>query len=307
MAIPTAPTDEIFPVYTDLVDNWRAVDVHWLRNRTVQIFDDAGERSGVIAAPFPGMLSYLKTPKSLEFYHDTVWESVRYPNLVVSSDATTTTLKQQSAGNGVVLRSDGSVMVNVLIVNQPTAAGGVQLDNTGILVKVGTKSVKIATDATQLLIDSPVKVTGDIESSGTLRGATVTVTAVNASTVTLSTSITAPAANISGTVQAGTVHAGNAEMGVDTGVAVFRHLSSPANRLSYDNTGAAILKGASLALQGPLTVQDTSIVNGAMDFRAAPTLHTAGTTAAPVAALLVRSVAPVAGDNYPNGTIWAVV
>ena len=137
MAKPTAATDEIYPVWTDLVDNWRAVDAHWLRNRTVQIFDDNAERISVITAPFPGQLSYLKTPKSLEFYHDTVWESVRYPNLTVTSDATTVTLRQVAAGSGIVLASDGSTSIAYAHRGPAHRGRGERLDATGITVKVG--------------------------------------------------------------------------------------------------------------------------------------------------------------------------
>src|SRR4249920_3760527 len=145
MSVPTAPTDEIFPVWTDLVNNWRAVDAHWLRNRTVQIFDDAAERTSVITSPFQGQLSYLKGTDSLEFRKASAWESVRYPNLTVASDATTVSMRRTGAGTGLILKSDGSTEIASLFAG--SGGLGATVDNTGLSLKVGTKTVKLVTDA----------------------------------------------------------------------------------------------------------------------------------------------------------------
>ena len=305
--IPASPADEIIPVYTDLVDNWRAVDAHWYRNRVVHVFDDAAERTAKLTSPTQGMVTYLKTTDSLEVRKASAWESVRYPNMVVASDATTVSLRQKDAGAGLILRADGSVGATVLTVANP-ASTGMTLDATGLAIKVGTKIAKIATDATNLIVDSPVKVTGDIESSAAVKGVTGTFTGTfTAAAFSTAGALTAASLNVSGTVNAGLLNVGNAEVAIDTALAVFRHKSSPTNRLSFDNTGAAILKGASVSVQGPTTFPNAVTMTGTAEFQGGTTLHPAGTTAAPVAGIKVANTPPTAGDTLPNGTLWVVV
>src|SRR5215510_1832611 len=98
MPVPAAPTDIMFPNWTNQVDNWREQDAEWLRNRSVQIFPDAAARTANLATvPQFGVVSILQapgagTPGGPEFWNGSAWESVRYANLNVISDATSVTL-----------------------------------------------------------------------------------------------------------------------------------------------------------------------------------------------------------------------
>ena len=84
-----------------------------------------------------------------------------------------------------------------------------------------------------MTVDSPVKVTGDIESTTALKGASATITgSVNAATVTLTGALTAPSASVSVLVSAGTLQAGSAQVLTASGLATFQHLSSPTNHLT---------------------------------------------------------------------------
>jgi hypothetical protein len=69
------------------------------------------------------------------------------------------TLKRQGAGSGIQLMSDGSANT----VKNVVGTGGVGYvgDQTGLALTVGAKTVKLATNATALTIDSPVAITGD--------------------------------------------------------------------------------------------------------------------------------------------------
>lgn len=312
MTAPTSPTDESFPVWTDLVDNWRAIDAHWLRNRSVQIFPDATARNTALGgSAMKGMLSYLDTtppaghPGGPDFYDGSAWQSVRYPNLNVTSDATSVTLRQVSAGSGISLLSDGSVNIAKAFIG--TGGIGSTLDNTGIAVKVGTKTVKLATDTTALTVDSPVKVTGNIDSTGTITGAVVTAPTINSSTTINAAAITA-----SGTVQGNVISGGTAQAG-PTGEAVLvyessqarmRHKSTGASAwLGMNSSGALEVKGASIALNGPVTASAAATFQAASSFQARPTVDVPGKVSAGVAMVMVSSTDP-GSTNAPDGTIW---
>jgi hypothetical protein len=304
-APPTTPTDEIYPVWTDLVNNWRAVDAHWIRDRLVQVFDDATERTSVLGASArQGMLSYLKGTDSLEFRKASAWESVRYPNLAVTSDATTVNLRRTGAGSGLTLKSDGSTEITTLFAG--TGGLGSLLDSTGLSIKVGAKTVKFITDSTQLLVDSPVKVTGDVEATAALKGAsaalTGNLTAVNA---TLTGTLTGTGATMTGTVSVGILRSGNAEFTTDTTLAVFRNLVSPTNRLAFSTTGAATLIGSTVAITGATTFANKITGSAGIDLLASASNITGPSmTNAPVAGVIAMNRAPTGSDVYPDNTIW---
>jgi hypothetical protein len=202
---PGTETLEAWPTWTDFVDNWRAVDAHWIRDRVVNLFDDNTKRAASNIAPLPGTLSFLQSTNSLEFYKSgdpklaASWESVRYPNLAVSSDATTVTLRQTAAGSGIILGSDGTGNIEKL----NAGLGTVLADVAGVTLKVGAKTVVLATNAAGLTVDSPVSVTGTLSASG----------ALTAASAALSGAVTAASAAISGILSGGTVNGGSGLIG----------------------------------------------------------------------------------------------
>src|SRR5262252_415433 len=127
-AAPPGPGSDVFPVWTNLSDNWRAEDAHWLRNRSIQIFTGVAQRNSEMgsggANAVYGMLSIIpKTPPAPapvdpnlsvyggpDFWNGGAWESVRYPNLAVDwSVANQISLKYLGAGSGIVMDNNGAV------------------------------------------------------------------------------------------------------------------------------------------------------------------------------------------------------
>src|SRR5262252_3786274 len=178
-AAPPNETSVVWPTWTNLVDNWRAQDAGWLRNRSIQIFPDAATRTSVLSGVtlIAGMLSYIQTGSVAggpDFYDGSAWTSIRYPNLNVISDATSVTLRRQGAGTGVQLMNDGSV--NMAKAFMGTGGIGATIDNTGILLKIGADTAKLTTDANGFAMDSPLNITGGLQTSAlaTLNSLTVT-------------------------------------------------------------------------------------------------------------------------------------
>jgi hypothetical protein len=336
-AIPSTPTDSIFPVWTDLVNNWRAVDCHWLRDRAVQIFPDVATRTSALdPSAIPGMLSYITGTDSLEMRKaNNTWEAVRYPNVGVTSDAASALLKYAGSGSGLSLvkagtsTNDGSVAIVNFFAGTGTyqsplsTSTGVTIDATGLSIKVGTKVVKLATDATQLTINSPISVTGDITSSTTLKAPAATLTgALTAASAALSGALTANVATITttltatGGVQGGS--AGNAEITFLTtpGLAVFRHHLATGFYLGYDSSGNCTITSATATTlagsvqtpangTGTLSSRGTTYLNQDPPNSAVTYSQTNGSmSSAAVAGCVAFNRAPTTTDVYPDGTIW---
>lgn len=304
MPAPTSATQLVKPDWTDLTDTWREIDAEWLRNRSIQIYADATGRTagGVVAAPMKGGLSSLQSGTGEpEFYTGAAWQTVRYPNLDVISDGTSATLRRLGASpaTGVQLINDGSVNMGKAFVG----AGGIgsTLDNTGVAIKVGAKTVKLATNATQLTVDSPVlitgavNVTGALTATGAVQGATVVgTTSITGGTVAGTTG-TFSAALQGLTVQAGTVQLNGNQVKATAGTAALT--------LAADST--VTLAGTALTVNPPTTLASTVAVTGVATFAAQPVLSIPTFLAGiKLAGLIVVSgnVAPT--QNAPDGTIY---
>lgn len=313
MPAPSSPTAAIFPDWTNLVDNWRDTDAEWLRNRIVSPFADAASRDTVmtpVAKNF-GMMSILQAGSVAggpDFWNGAAWESVRYPNLAVTSDATSVTLKRQGAGTGVQLINDGSVNMAKTFVGTgswPTGPG-VLLDNTGLSLKIGAKTVKLSTDGTQLLVDSPVLISGALTLTGALTVPSETVTgalAVQGTTTLAAATATSVAAT--GLVSGGNVNGGDAQLGTVGVFGVLRHRSGGSAVVSVGSDSTVKIDGSTLTINPPTTLAGAVTVAGAATFTARPVLSLPGTSAGVwIAGIRAVSgnVAPSQAD--PDGTIY---
>jgi hypothetical protein len=302
MPAPVSATALVFPDWTDLTDTWREIDAEWLRNRSVNILADAAARTAAITAPLKGMIAPVQSGTGApDFFNGAAWESVRYPNLDVISDGTSATLRRTGASpaTGIQLVNDGSV--NIAKGFLGTGGIGSTLDNTGIAIKVGAKTVKLATNATQLTVDSPVLITGAVN----VTGAVTATGAVQGATVTGTTSITGgTVAGTTGTfsaalqgliVQAGTVQLNGNQVKATAGTAALT--------LAADST--VTLAGTGLTINPPTTLASTVAITGVATFAAQPVLSIPTFLAGiKLAGLIVvaGNVAPT--QNAPDGTIY---
>ncbi len=305
MSAPSSPVAEVWPVWTDFVDNWRAIDAHWFRDRVVNIFDNAAARTaaGINASAIQGSLTFLQDVNSLEFYKGAnVWESVRYPNLAVSSDATTVTLRQTSAGSGIILQSDGTAAIEKL----NAGLGALLVNSTSMSLKTGAKTVVLTTDAASLLINSPVVVTGQV---------TATAAQVNGALGVTGT-LTVPNINMSGTLSGGVLNGSSGTIG---GVAMSGNRVTPSDGM-LANGGRFRGDGASAIMQanggGPYLQVTTGggayAGGGQFDFynnvrflnNTYPVYYYAGNGGAVNIAPSFYSGGDPGAGNFPDGTIW---
>lgn len=309
MSAPGTEVIEAWPVWTDFVDNWRAIDAHWIRDRVVNIFDDNTKRGASGIVPIQGTLTFLQGTNSLEFYKGGTpslaasWESVRYPNLAVTSDATTVTLRQTSGGSGIVLASDGTANIEKL-----NAGLGTLLANVaGVSIKTGAKTVVLTTGGTSLAIDSPVTITGTLNATG----------AFTAASAALTGAVTAASATISGTVSGGVVNGGSGTIG---GVALSGNRVTASSGLNsgnghfYGDSGSALMRYANDT--GPYIQVTAGGANfsggGQFDFYTGvrflnnnyPVYYYAGNGGAVNIAPSFYSGGDPGAGNFPDGTIW---
>lgn len=308
MPAPSSATAAIFPDWTNLVDNWRDTDAEWLRNRIVSPFADSAARDTVmnpVAKSF-GMMSILQAGSVVggpDFWTGTAWESVRYPNLAVSSDATSVTLRRQGAGSGIQLLNDGSVNT----VKNVVGTGGIGYvgDQTGLALHIGAKTVKLSTDATQLTIDSPVSIAGALTLTGALNVPSETVT--GALTVQGNTTLAGVAATFlaaTGLVSGGNVNGGDAQLGTVGVFGVLRHRTGGTAVVSVGSDSTVKIDGSALTINPPTTLAGTLTVNGQTNFVGRPLLALPGTVATWVAGIIAAAgnVAPT--QNAPDGTLY---
>jgi hypothetical protein len=295
------PASETWPVWQDFVDNWRAVDAHWFRARVVNMFDSATARTNAAMTPLAGSLSYLQDIDSLEMYKSSgAWESVRYPNLTVSSDSTTITLRRTGAGSGLVLDNTGYANIEKL----NAGLGVLNVISTGATFKTGTKAVTLTTDTAQLLIDSPVRITGALSTTG----------ALSAPSLALTGALTSATVTATGQVQGATVVATGQSSGVSglfgtialvssiSSEASLAHNSATTSGFRAASNGSTNIIGTSIGLTGAVTASAAVTVNGVLTMSGGGKIQ----SGVDVAGLVVSTVAPGAGDTQPNGTIWIV-
>lgn len=308
---PPTPDSDVFPTWTDLVDNWRAADAHWLRNRVMQIFPDAATRTTELTGHTTfGMMSIVPLVGAAvggpDFWTGSAWESIRYPNLGVASDGTSVTLKRVGGSGGVQLVNDGSVNASKLFGG--TGGVGGTLDVTGVTVKVGAKTAKLATNATDLTVDSPVNVSGGVTASGT-----VAANALSAPTVTASTTLTAAAAGVTtltatGAVTGASVAGGDALLGTSGVYGTLKHRTGGTSLVGVGSDSTVKIEGSSLAVTPPASFAATANFDGPVNFTnaaARPQIAVAGFDPIPIAGVIVSSAS--AAGAQPDGSLWVQV
>jgi hypothetical protein len=314
MAAPPAATSVVWPDWANGFDTWREQDAEWLRNRIVGVFPDAGSASGrdTIMNPVAksyGMMSILQSGSVAggpDFWNGAAWESIRYPNLNVTSDANGVTLKRQGAGTGIQLLTDGSVNMAKAFVG--TGGVGSTLDNTGVAVKIGAKTVKLATDATQLTIDSPVSIAGGLTLTGALSVPSATVT--GGLTVQGNTSVQGLAAAsvaATGLVAGGSVNGGDAQLATVGVYGTLRHRVGGTAAVGVGSDSTVKIDGTSVAVNPPTTFAGVVNVNGQTNFVGRPFLaFTAVGANVPtwVAGIYAVSGNVAPSQACPDGTIY---
>ena len=215
--------------WQDYISNWRTRDTNWMQERLILRYQTSAQRTADWgAAPRAGQVTYNEETKTLEMWRGAPvnsWvRSLMFQNLVSSVDT----------GAGVNLFHVGSIASPKAITITPTSLlvdmtttnflNGVHtVDATGMTLKTGAKTVKLSTDATNLVSDSPIKATGLDLTGGTgtvlsAAGRAVQVGALTADSATIpsismSGTLTGNIGNFSGVLTGGTVNGGSGTIG----------------------------------------------------------------------------------------------
>lgn len=308
---PPAAGSNVFPVWTDLQDTWRATDAHWLRNRTIQIFPDAASRTTALAGQTSfGMLSILQAGSVAggpDFWNGSAWESTRYPNLNVTSDGTSVTLKREGASpsTGLQLLNDGSVNIAKEFVG--TGGVGSTQDTTGFTIKIGGKTVKLATDATSLTVDSPVAITGTLSATGAITAPSLTVPTITSTGTINAVAIAATGAiSSSGAVSGATVTGGDVILGSAAPYGTLKHRTgSGTAEIDIGSDSTVRILGTALTVNPATTFAGAITVNGAATFKVPPVVSQAGKDASIQEAMIIMASGNVTPtSNPPDGTLF---
>ena len=311
MAAPPSATDLTYPDWTNLQDTWREQDAEWLRNRSVSLWASASTRTSGQASPMKGAVSARQDGYGdPEFWTGAAWEAVRYPNLTVQSQVgpPASVLLRYATANpatGIQLLNDGSVNISKTFVG--TGGLGYTGDQTGIALHVGTKTVKLATDANGLTVDSPVAITGGLTTTGpaTLNSLTVTG-AVNFSGGTTLGAVNAASVAATGAVTGATVTGGDVILGSAPPYGTIKHRTGGTAELDVGSDSTVRVNGASMTINPPLTVAGTMQANGQATFALPNRVSQATKDPNIQVAMIIMvagNVAPTT-QNPPDGTIW---
>lgn len=328
------------PDWADFVNNWREKDAEWLRDRSIMRFATTASRDTAVSGASPGTFVYRADAES----GAGGWEAKRQTggffsfrplpvNLATSVDTTSSVVLAHGLASGKGINfTPTTVLVNADNFN--LHAGVLTSDATGINIKTGTKTAKLTTNTTSLLVDSPLSVP-----SIALTGAGTVLTAP-AKTVAVGT-LTADVGTITNITMSGTLTGGilngtralinGVNIGWDPGLTVpaawANGLSASAGLLSqagyfYGDGSSAIMRQrtpttGALSAQY-IQVQAADIIIGPtnapgsvfhypylriMQGRGVPWHNAAGTHVAWIAPTIYSGSDPGAA-NYPDGTIW---
>lgn len=299
----TGPAD-----WTNFVSYWREEDAEWLQARTVLRVDTPAQLGTLITAPSPGQVVYVKDvtggQKDVLFLFASATSSwIPYPALPKflyasedsaarvtfghhTGDPTTVVPSVTLSPTGIDIPADLTVRTDKLKV---TAAD--------VQIKIGTKLVKLTTDAVGLVSDSPISApslttSGAITAGGAITGPslsvpTVTVTTLNVTTVTASGNISTP-----GSVSAAShVSLG----GTFTGDASGAIVQGPGA------TAKVLVQASDVSLQGTNTNVDSQLkVNGGRSIN----FYNASNALLGYGGPVIFSATDPGAANCPNGTIW---
>lgn len=222
--------------WTDYVDNWRESDAEYLQARGILRFDTNANRDAALPSPTQGQFIYNASldggAGGLEMRTASAWVPYKSGPAFLkktADDANSVAISHDTAGGkGIIFRPvSGPNPLAKVEFSAPIDAMGVLTAesgaNIGVRIKTGAKTVKLTTDATNLVLDSPLTVPGLTNTgafatasstvSGTLTANTGTFTTINLSGTMSGGSITS---NINSSVVNGTsgtiggvAHAGN--------------------------------------------------------------------------------------------------
>jgi hypothetical protein len=311
--------------WQDYISNWRTRDTNWMQERLILRYQTTALRGTAYPSPSAGQVTYNDETKSLEMWRaapTSAWvRALMFQYLTSNKDdsAGVNLAHTGAAGKGVQL-TPTSVLIDAPTTN---FLNGVHVvDATGITVKVGTKTAKLSTDASNLVSDSPIKApsgiidaitTSGAISAGSISAASATLTNIGMSG-TLSGGIVNGASGLIGGVRLGGagVLANNAiadsggfvsQQGYfygtsNSGVVRQRNPSTGALGTAYLEAQAADLQIK--ATTGNIWMDGTTRFMGG---RSVPWHNAAGTHVAYCGPVIYSGGDPGAG-NFPDGTIW---
>ena len=190
--------------WVDYSNYWREADSEWLMERTTLRYATPAARTADYPTPKFGQLTYNEQYQAIgggnyadrvELYskqHNKWVPLLMLDNITSTKDdaAGVALSHKQAAGKGVVFEPTRTVMDNPIYV----MGGVLTVDATGVIIKTGAKTVKLTTDATSLVSDSP------ISASALATGGALTAASAN-----ISGSLTVPNITMSGTLSGGGV------------------------------------------------------------------------------------------------------
>jgi hypothetical protein len=304
--------------WQDYISNWRTRDTNWMQERLILRYQTAALRSTAYPSPGAGHVTYNDETKSLEMWRaapTNAWvRALMFQYLTSNKDdsAGVNLAHTGAAGKGVQL-TPTSVLIDAPTTN---FLNGVHVvDATGITVKVGAKTAKLSTDATNLVSDSPIKAPSAVIDAITTSGA------ISAG------SISAPSATITNIGMSGTLSGGiiNGASGLIGGVAMASNIATATGgyvsqqgyfsgtsnsavmrqRAANGAVGSAYLEAQTTDLQvkapaGNIWMDGTTRFMGG---RSVPWHNAAGTHVAYCGPVIYSGGDPGAG-NFPDGTIW---
>ena len=217
--------------WVDYSNYWREGDAEWLMERSVLRYADATARTAQWPTPKFGHVTYNEATDRLETFSKVAnaWSTVQqYVNLVSTQDTTGgVAISHKTAGSkGIIFEPTRTQLDNPIWV----MGGVLGVDGTGVTVKTGAKTVKLTTNATDLVSDSPI--------SGTTLTLSGTLTGVNA---TLSGTLTSPNIAMSGTLTGGVL---NGTSGTIGGIGIASNIITiPAGGLGANAAGIQASQG----------------------------------------------------------------
>lgn len=306
--------------WQDYISNWRTRDTGWMQERLILRYQTAAARTTDWPSPRSGQVTYNEQTGLLEMWNQTksAWlRSLMFQFLTSNKDdAAGVNLSHASAGGKGVQLTPTSLLVDAPTTNWLNGVG--VLDATGLALKVGTKTVKLSTDAANLVSDSPIKAPSAVIDAITSTGA-ISAGSISAAAATL-TNI-----GMSGTLSGGIINgSGGTIGGVVLGPSGLVTASGSGfvsnNGVFYGDGSSAIMRqrtpagGALGAAFAQVTSPDIGLntpsgsiyMYGTARFmggRGIPWHNAAGTHVAWVPAVIYSGGDPGAA-NFPDGTIW---
>jgi hypothetical protein len=182
--------------WQDYISNWRTRDTNWMQERLILRYQTTAARTADwSASPRAGQVTYNDVTQTLEMWRagtTNSWVRSLMFQYLVSSQDTSAGVNLFHAGS-IASPKAITITPTTLLIDLPTTnflAGILTIDATGMALKTGAKTVKLTTDAANLVSDSPIKTPSLDLSGGTgtvlnAAGKAVSVGALTADTATI--------------------------------------------------------------------------------------------------------------------------